>query len=346
MSGPVRRVARLAAVLGWLASGLAVQAGDASVVYDPGHPLPSPETVTRVLAAGPPAAVLVAVLAPDRLLGWPWSLEGQTRALAPPATRDLPVVGRLTGRGGTAGAEAVAALHPDLIVDSGANDPAYLSLTRRIPEQTGIPYVLLDGRLADTAWLLARAGQLLGVAQRGQALADFTRQTLDDVTGRIAPLPADRRPSVYLARGADGLETGWAGSINAEMIETLGARNVARADDGTAIGRVSLEQVLRWDPDVILALSPAFLTELRRQPLWQSLRAVRQNRVFLVPAQPFGWIDGPPGVNRVVGLRWLARQLYPQLFPEDLGPFVRQFFQLFYGVTLDDQTLAALLTPP
>ena len=346
MSGLVRRTARLAAVLGWLASGLPVRAGDVSVVFDPGHPLPPPGSVTRVRAAGPPAAVLVAVLAPDKLLGWPFPLDETARALAPPATRDLPVVGRLTGRGGTAGAEAVAALHPDLIIDSGANDPAYVSLTRRIPEQTGIPYVLLDGRLADTPSLLVRAGQLLGVPERGQVLADFARQTLDDVTGRIAPLPADRRPSVYLARGADGLETGWAGSINAEMIETLGARNVAHADDGTAIGRVSLEQVLRWDPDVILALSPAFLTELERQPLWQSLRAVRQNRVFLVPSKPFGWIDGPPGVNRVIGLRWLARQLYPQLFPEDLGASIRRFFQLFYGVTLDDRALATLSAPP
>lgn len=61
--------------------------------------LPAPEHIRRVFAAGPPAGVLVAVLAPEKLLGWPTPLADGARALLGPALRNLPVTGRLAGRG-------------------------------------------------------------------------------------------------------------------------------------------------------------------------------------------------------------------------------------------------------
>jgi iron complex transport system substrate-binding protein len=52
--------------------------------------------------------------------------------------------------------------------------------------------------------------------------------------------------------------------------------------------------------------------------------------VFLPPAVPFGWVDFPPSVNRLLGLRWLGRVLYPERFPEPLGPVISTFMERFY----------------
>jgi len=49
-----------------------------------------------------------------------------------------------------------------------------------------------------------------------------------------------------------------------------------------------------------------------------------------VPGLPFGWIDFPPSLNRLIGLRWLARILYPENFPEDLRSIVRDFYSRFH----------------
>ena len=159
-----------------------------------------------------------------------------------------------------------------------------------------------------------------------------------------ARVPAERRPRVYYARGPRGLETGLRGSINVESLERLGARNVAAEGlGGGSLVRVSLEQVLAWDPEVIVTVEPEFAAGVRGDPLWRGVRAVRDGRIYLVPQDPFGWVDFPPSVNRLIGLWWLGRVLYPAEFPEDLRALTREFYTLFYHRAPDESQLDALL---
>ena len=72
---------------------------------------------------------------------------------------------------------------------------------------------------------------------------------------------------------------------------------------------------------------------------------MRAKRVYLAPAIPFGWIDGPPGVNRAIGLYWLSNLFYPDLYQEDLRTNAREFYQLYYGVAINDRQLEAMIRP-
>ena len=107
---------------------------------------------------------------------------------------------------------------------------------------------------------------------------------------------------------------------------------------------MSIEQVLSWNPDVILALDPAFYGAVATDPLWSSVKAVRDKRIYLSPNLPYGWFDAPPGVNRLIGVRWLTAILYPRQFPEDLRAVTRDFYKRFYQVDLSEQQLDTLLT--
>jgi iron complex transport system substrate-binding protein len=287
---------------------------------------PPPDRVRRVFAAGAPAAVLTHVLAPDKLLGWPWPLAAEARDLLAPAARSLPMLGRLAGRGSTLPLERLVALKPDLIVDAGTVDATYLSTAERVWRQTGIPYVLVDGRLADSARQLRETGRLLGVPARGERLARHAEEALSACGDRAAR----RRPGVYLARAADGLETPLSGSVNGECIEAACAVNVARGPGG-GLARVSREQVLAWSPDVIVSQYPEFHALARQDTFWRRLPAVRDGRLFLAPSQPFGWLDGPPGINRLLGVRWLASRLHDPSARTDWVDFARDFHALFYG---------------
>ena len=68
-------------------------------------------------------------------------------------------------------------------------------------------------------------------------------------------------------------------------------------------------------------------------PLWQSVKAVQGKRVYLSPTAPFGWIDRPPSLNRIMGLKWLAAAFYPDRFPKGMREIARDFYQRFYHVT-------------
>ena len=91
---------------------------------------------------------------------------------------------------------------------------------------------------------------------------------------------------------------------------------------------------------MILTLDPAFARTVTSDPSWSGIKAVRGRRVYRAPALPFGWFDAPPGMNRLIGVRWLAKVLYPDLFPEDLQDITRDFYQRFYHVALSVTTTA------
>lgn len=263
----------------------------------------------RIVAAGPVAAVLVYALAPDALLGWPSPLSPEALALLPRVRRDLPHLGRLSGRGSTLGTEALLALRPDLILDAGSVDPTHVSGAENIWQQTGVPFVLIDGRLADHPTQLQDVGRLLGAEARGDYLAGEARRIFElteTVLDQIAP---DERPRVYYGRSPDGLETGRGGSINLEAIE--------------------------------------FARRIPDDPLWRGISAARNRRIHLAPSLPFGWIDGPPGINRLIGVRWLLSILHPGRHPElstdNTAAAAIDFHHRFYGADLTRADLDKLL---
>ena len=329
-------------IAGLSAAVLAPRAVRAATVTDgAGRAVPVPERVERVFPAGPPAAIFLYTLAPELLIGWPRANRPEEREFLLPDVGGRPEVGRITGRGNTANLEVVLALKPDLILDVGSVSPTYVSLAERVQQQTGIPYALLDGRFDGIPLGYRTLGALIGRREQGEAFARSAEDTIKTITQRVGTIPPERRPRVYYARGPGGLETGLGGSINVETIELI-ARNVA---DGTrgGLANVSIEQVLLWNPEIIVTIDHDFAANVLSDPAWAPVAAVRARRVHLSPKLPFGWVDFPPTVNRLIGLWWLAKILYPDLFPEDLRALTRAFYTRFYHVTPTDTQIDRVL---
>lgn len=322
---------------------LAAAQGRRSVTDDAGRVLSLPPRIERVFAAGPPAAVLTYAIAPERLIGWTSAFRPEEKAFVPPRFGDLPGLGRLTGRGNTANIESVLAAKADLILDFGAVNPTFVSLAERTQEQSGIPYALLDGRFDRMPAAARLLGDILGDAPGGAALAAYAEDTIAAIDRLVASVPAGRRPRVYYARGPRGLDTGMAGSINVESIERLGAVNVAAALGRGGLTTVSMEQILAWDPEVIVTIDSNFARHARQDPTWHNVAAVKAGRVHLSPWLPFGWVDFPPSINRLIGLHWLARVLYPDKATGDLRARVLDFYDRFYHQAPSPAQLDALL---
>ena len=298
-----------------------------------------PAQINRVMAAGPTAEVLVYVLAPDKLIGWAQPLP---RGAMPGRHTRIPVVGQLIGPNPTATAATVTQLHPDVIIDAGMVTPERAAFADQISQATGTPYILLDNSFDRTATMLRTVGRLLGVADRGDDLAGSAEHAINALRGRLLIQPATERPLVYYARGPSGLETGLPGSGAGAAIEAAGAINVA-APLGTGDRvMVTLQQLQQWNPKIIIVQDPGFYQLVARSPAWRSLAAVRNKKVFLEPSSPFGWIDNPPGVNRLIGLYWLSQVFYPGDSQDDLRTLMQDFYDKFYGIKLTDKQIEAI----
>jgi iron complex transport system substrate-binding protein len=152
-------------------------------------------------------------------------------------------------------------------------------------------------------------------------------------------------PLVYYGRGTSGLQTGGTGSINVEVLELLGARNAA-AEARAGLVTVSLEQVILWDPEVIFTTDPNYWASVWTDSRWRSVKAVAAKRVYLSPHLPFGWFDFPPGANRLLGMWWAGKLLYPREFDVDLRAKVAEFHRLFYHREPGAAQLDAMLGEP
>jgi hypothetical protein len=161
--------------------------------------------------------------------------------------------------------------------------------------------------------------------------------------GRLLIRSPDARPHIYYGRRADGLETALPGSLSGETIDEAGAINVAAPLGRRQTVVISRDDLLAWDPEIIIAEQRAFYDAMRRGS--RRLAAVRNKRVYLAPSTPFGWIDDPPGVNRLIGLYWLSALFYPDNTQEDLRTTVCDFYGKFYGIKLTNGQLEALVGP-
>ncbi len=287
------RVALVLSLL-WSAAVLAGEVTDAT-----GRTVRIPDHVTRVLPAGPPAAVLLAAIAPDLMLGWPSPVSDGARALLAPTAAKLPQIPRLTGRDDVT--EKIQALKPDLILDYGTVSPRYADLAKSTQQRTGVPTILLDGSLTEIPHVLRLLGNVLHREGRAETLATFTEALL------ALPTAQGAHPRVVYARSADGLTVAAPGTDATEVFTRLGWQVLA--PDGSGSFRPSsITAIGALDPDIVIFSDPAMRATVMHDDAWRTVRAVRDGHAVVAPSLPFGWLEEPPSINRLLGLAWFGRR--------------------------------------
>jgi iron complex transport system substrate-binding protein len=140
--------------------------------------------------------------------------------------------------------------------------------------------------------------------------------------------------------------------MHVEALNFAGGVDVATGIQGqTGYGRspVSMEQVLRWNPEIVISArdhtstASEFYKSVWTDSTWQLVAAVRNREVYEAPQYPFSWLDRPPSVNRIIGIKWLANLFYPEIFRYDMRQETRRFYETFYHVRLSEAQLDELL---
>ncbi|WP_291953354.1 ABC transporter substrate-binding protein [Campylobacter sp.] len=298
------------------------------------------KNVEKILSAGKVADLILPALAPNEMLGFSYFFDDSSKAFLPPITRNLPTLGGIYGKGMMISMEKIVSLKPDLMLDVGSVNQNYIDSVKRVYEKTNIPVILIDGNFADSAKQIRTIAKYINKTQRGEILANYTQRVLD-VT-KNSTIKGDKFYTIYFARSADGLEAAVADSIHDEVLKWIGLKNIVDAKNQKGLARVSLEQLYKWQPDIIITQDLNTYNHILNSPNWKELKAIQNKNVYLAPNKPFGWLGQPPSINRILGALYLTHKLAPhKLNASDYKQFIREYFKLFYDykLTLDDEKL-------
>ena len=309
-------------------------AGDETVSFtdSAGRVVELPANIERIAPSGPLAQMVLFALAPEKFvcLASKWSAE--TEQYIDTAYYNLPVIGQLYGTSaGELNMESLAAADPQVIIDIGEPKKTVVEDMDAITEQTGIAAVHIDAATATMGDAYRALGKLLGLEERAETLAAYC----DEIYGKTLTLMeqvGDKKVSALYLQGDKGLNVIAQTSYHAELIDLM-TENAAVLDEPSSKGtgnEVDLEQILLWNPEVLLFAPGSIYATVKDEPAWAELSAVQSGRYYEVPFGPYNWLGSPPSVNRYLGMLWLGTLLYPEQTEYDLYEEVARYYKLFY----------------
>ncbi|MGI6696738.1 MAG: ABC transporter substrate-binding protein [Christensenellales bacterium] len=309
-----------------------------------GRTVELPKSIERIVPTGPLAQLVLLSIAPDKFVGLSSKLDDFSRPFIEPLVKDLPLVGQLYGGKDEINLEELAKLDPQLILDVGEPKKTIKEDMDELQTQLGIPCVHITMFLKDAGSAYQQLGKLLGKEEKGEALAVYLNNSyarMQEINDKVG----DKRANMLYCVGEAGLNVIAKGSFHGELIDLV-AENAAVVDNPSSRGtgnEVDMEQILLWNPEVIVFETLTAYENAGKDSLWSSLDAIKNKKYVKVPVGPYNWMGFPPSVQRYLGMMWLQKTLYPELADYDLKAEVQEFFKLFYEFDLTDEKYDELM---
>ncbi|WP_414150842.1 ABC transporter substrate-binding protein [Acetobacterium carbinolicum] len=315
-----------------------------------GRTVEIPKTIDQTLSRSPVGTLVMYTLNPGKIAGQNWEPTESEKEYLDKDFLALPMLSGWYADGKVGNVEEIVKAAPDIIFSSfsGKATQGTIDQANSIQEQLKIPVVMIDSSLESMSKTYEFVGNLVGEEQKAEKLGQYIDNLLSDVKTKSATIDDEKRISVYYAEGTEGLQTDPSGSQHSELIDLIGAVNVAEVEIKSGMGRssVSLEQLLQWAPEVIIAChDQGFAAEgatydaVLSDDRFKTLDAVKNKKVYEVPYQPFNFFDRPPSVNRIIGIKWLGNLLYPEIYDYNLDQDTKAFYKLFYNIDLTTEQI-------
>lgn len=309
-----------------------------------------PNVIDHVVSTSPPMTTVLYMIAPEKLKAVNFQWNDYELKYVPSEYTNLPVVGGWFGTQDGSYEEFIAA-KPDIIIESihesGGDE---LSAVQERQNKFGkIPLIAVKGstNVETVGDSILFMGKLVGAEDKANQLNDFNNKYLDMVHEKSSKLSDGDKKKVYYASGSDGLRTVPSGASHGQLIDLVGGKNVADSlnQGNTTSGvQVSIEQVIKWDPDVIITNDIEFYNKVYNDSNWAHLKAVQNKEVYVSPQSPFKWFDRPIGANMIIGVPWTAKVIYPDDYKEiDIVNVTKEFYSNFYHFDLDDNQAKDIL---
>ena len=311
-----------------------------------GRTVTLPANITKIAISGPLSQIYILPLAGDMLVGVSTAYAEDAQSYLPAYIYEKAEIGQLYGGKGEMDLEALLAAAPDVVIDIGEPKKTTADDLTALTEQTGIPFIHIDATVATAPEAYRILGKLLGREEKAEELAVWCENTYAMIAAMMETVDADgARKSLLYCLGDKGVNVIAQGSFHAETINFM-SDNLAVVEDVVSSGagnEVDLEQLLLWNPDVIIFAPDSCYEDIAASEQWQGIGAVSRGDFYKTPTGPYGWLSSPPAVQRYLGMLWLGQLLYPEYTQYDLQTEVTEYYKLFYGCNLIDEMYRDLI---
>lgn len=308
-----------------------------------GREVEVPAQIDKVALSGPMAQIVLFALCPDKLVGISdaWSTEAEQ--YLDEKYFNMPQIGQLYGGKGELNLETLLDSGAQIVIDVGEAKSGIAEDMNALQEQTGIPFVHITATTETSGDAYRMLGDLLNMQEEAETLAAYC----DKIYERTMSIADSvEKANVLYVTGDMGQNVIAKGSYHAEIFDLL-ANNSAVVDEPSAKGtgnEVSMEQILTWDPDVVIFSPDSIYDTVTGDPAWQSVSAIQSGHYYEVPYGPYNWMGFPPSVQRYLGMMWLSKVLYPEATAQyDLFSDVHEYYELFYHCDLTQAQFDALV---
>ena len=311
-----------------------------------GRTVTLPSEITKIAITGPLSQVYILPLAGDMLVGVSNAYAEDAQKYLSDYIYEKTEIGQLYGGKGEMDLEALLTAAPEVVIDIGEPKKTMAEDLAALTEQTGIPFVHVDATVQTAPDAYRVLGQLLGREEKAEELAVWCETTYAEMTAMMERVEADNaRKTLLYCLGDKGVNVIAEGSFHAETVNMMGD-NLAVLEEVVSSGagnEVDLEQILIWDPDVILFAPDSCYGSITTAEEWQNVSAVASGNYYETPYGPYGWLSSPPAVQRYLGMLWLGQLLYPEYTEYDLQTEVAEYYKLFYDCDLTEEMFRDLV---
>ena len=273
-----------------------------------GRTVEIPYSLDKVAVSGSLAQIVLFALCPDRLAGIASKWDKTAEQFFDAKYYGLPILGQLYGGKGELNLETLLSSGAQVVIDVGEPKKTIVEDLDALQSQTGIPFVHITATTADAGDAYRKLGELLDMAGEAEILAAYCdrvyAQTLE-ISNTV-----EKKNLLYIT-GDQGLNVIARGSYHAEIIDLL-SNNLAVVENPSAKGtgsEVDMEQILLWNPDVILFSPDSIFNDVSSRGEWQTVAAIQNGEYYEVPFGPYNWMGFPASGQRYLGMLWMSRLL-------------------------------------
>lgn len=308
-----------------------------------GRQVEVPAQIDKVALSGPLAQIVLFSLCPDKLVGVSNAWSQDAKEYLDEKYFNMPQIGQLYGGKGELNLETLLKSGAQVVIDVGEPKGSIKEDMDALQQQTGIPFLHITANMQSYPQAYRMLGDLLGMQEQAETLAKYCEKIYtrtESLAGSV------QKANVLYVTGDAGQNVIASGSYHAEILDML-TNNLAQVDDPSSKGtgnEVSMEQILAWNPDVVLFAPGSIYATVGGDAAWQSVTAIKNDTYYEVPSGPYNWMGFPPSVQRYLGMMWLAKLLYPDATAQyDMYSDAHEYYELFYHCDLTRAQYDALV---
>lgn len=257
-----------------------------------------------------------------------------------PHIKDLPV----PKGSGVINIEELIRTEPDVVFvkrDISSNEAEVEKLNK-----SKIPFLVVDfNNMKEQQFAIKMIGNVVGAADTAEKYDQYYQACIERVQQKVADIPPEEKVRVYHSIN-EATRTDIKDSLSGDWTRAAGAYNVAAHEDLKNLdGKyfASLEQILLWDPDVIIANETGVANYILTNNQWAPLKAVKNHKVLQMPDGISRW-GHPSSPETPLAVLWLAKTIYPDRFADlDMVAETKYFYKEFFRFDLNDETVNKIL---